>query len=72
MADRKDRDVIEIEELEDIGETDKDMYKARKSRMKEERGKFYSISRRQFWWHYISWHASYSSFAARDSGDRAL
>ncbi|MCR4945837.1 MAG: hypothetical protein K5929_02680 [Lachnospiraceae bacterium] len=45
MADRKDRDVIEIEELEDIGETDKDMYKARKSRMKEERGKFYSISR---------------------------
>ena len=45
MSDKKEKDVIEIEELEEIGGSDKEMYKARKSRMKEERGKFYSISR---------------------------
>ena len=45
MTDKKDRNVLEIEELEGVGESGKDMYKARKSRMKEERGRFYSISR---------------------------
>ncbi len=45
MSDKKDRDVIEIEELEEVGGNDTEMYKARKSRMKEERGRFYSISR---------------------------